>query len=543
MTETYRYNKANWVILLENRNKKGVISSYAYTYYASGSQKTKTTAGGTVTSYVYDGLNRLIQEAETGALTQDYTYDARGNRASMTVSGKERYTVSYSYDANSRLLTERKTRGLLTDLTTYAYDANGSLLSKTFNGGDGSLNGAAYTYNLFGQLTAASENGQTAAYAYNAQGIRTCKATATSQTYFLLDGGNVAGEHIGSKTVTYLRGANLISRSDGSKTTYYLFNAHGDITDLVSDSGTVTHKYDYDAFGVEKKPDPLDGNPFRYCGEYFDNETGTYYLRARYYDPAIGRFTQQDTHWNTANSIYGDNPRKINEREDKLGLKAYSYAPQITAVMQSGNLYVYGVGNPVAYVDRDGNIAFLVITALAGVAIGAIAGAIQSYVEYGEIHWENVAIGAGIGGIAGLAGGAAISVLLTGSATASLAAISATIAAISQNGLAAAQWGISRDGVNQGVRHFFDYAKDNINRLNSIAKLLGREPFEISRTGFEEFTNAAMNIVNNYQSLGGLMRSSGSKVMYYYNDIIIIMYNGKLQTVMKGSLSYFLGCK
>ena len=543
MTETYRYNKANWVILLENRNKKGVISSYAYTYYASGSQKTKTTAGGTVTSYVYDGLNRLIQEAETGALTQDYTYDARGNRASMTVSGKERYTVSYSYDANSRLLTERKTRGLLTDLTTYAYDANGDLLSKTFTGGDGSLTGATYTYNLFNQLSTAAENGLIAAYAYNAQGIRTCKATATSQTYFLLDGGNVAGEHIGSKTVTYLRGANLISRSDGSKTTYYLFNAHGDITDLVSDSGTVTHKYDYDAFGVEKKPDPLDGNPFRYCGEYFDNETGTYYLRARYYDPAIGRFTQQDTHWNTANSIYGDNPRKINEREDKLGLKAYSYAPQITAVMQSGNLYVYGVGNPVAYVDRDGNIAFLVITALAGVAIGAIAGAIQSYVEYGEIHWENVAIGAGIGGIAGLAGGAAISVLLTGSATASLAAISATIAAISQNGLAAAQWGISRDGVNQGVRHFFDYAKDNINRLNSIAKLLGREPFEISRTGFEEFTNAAMSIVNNYQSLGGLMRSSGSKVMYYYNDIIIIMYNGKLQTVMKGSLSYFLGCK
>ena len=336
----------------------------------------------------------------------------------MTVSGKERYTVSYAYDANNRLLTERKTRGLLTDLTTYAYDANGNLLSKTFNGGDGSLTGATYTYNLFNQLSTAAENGLTAAYAYNAQGIRTCKATATSQTDFLLDGGNVVGEHIGSKTVTYLRGANLISRSDGSKKTYYLFNAHGDVTELVSDSSTVTHKYDYDAFGVEKKPDPLDGNPFRYCGEYFDGETKTYYLRARYYDPNIGRFTQQDTHWTTANSIYGDNPQKINEREDKLGLKTYSYAPQITAVMQSGNLYVYGVGNPVAYVDRDGNIAFLVITALAGVAIGAIAGAIQSYVEYGEIHWENVAIGAGIGGIAGLAGGAVAGVVFAGSATA-----------------------------------------------------------------------------------------------------------------------------
>ena len=134
-----------------------------------------------------------------------------------------------------------------------------------------------------------------------------------------------------------------------------LFNAHGDVTELVSDSGTVTHKYDYDAFGVEKKPDPLDGNPFRYCGEYYDGETKTYYLRARYYDPDIGRFSQQDTHWNTANSIYGDNPQKINEREDKLGLKSYSYAPQITAVMQSGNLYVYCGNSPTSYTDPNGS--------------------------------------------------------------------------------------------------------------------------------------------------------------------------------------------
>ncbi len=398
VTETYRYNKANWVILLENRNKKGVISSYAYTYYASGSQKTKTTAGGTVTSYVYDGLNRLIQEAETGALTQDYTYDARGNRAQMTVSGKASYSVSYSYDANNRLLTERKTRGLLTDLTTYAYDANGSLLSKTFNGGDGSLTGATYTYNLFNQLSTAAENGLIAAYAYNAQGIRTCKATATSQTYFLLDGGNVVGEHVGSKTVTYLRGANLISRSDANKTTYYLFNAHGDVTELVSDSSTVTHKYDYDAFGVEKKPDPLDGNPFRYCGEYFDGETKTYYLRARYYDPNIGRFTQQDTHWNTANSIYGDNPQKINERGDKLGLKSYSYAPQITAVMQSGNLYVYGVSNPTVYMDRDGRF----INTVTGFLIGGLIGGINAAID-GKDFWKGAAIGAVTGAVSGFA--------------------------------------------------------------------------------------------------------------------------------------------
>ncbi len=37
-----------------------------------------------------------------------------------------------------------------------------------------------------------------------------------------------------------------------------------------------------------------DPNPFRYCGEYFDVESGAYYLRARYYDPSVGRFTQED---------------------------------------------------------------------------------------------------------------------------------------------------------------------------------------------------------------------------------------------------------
>ena len=127
---------------------------------------------------------------------------------------------------------------------------------------------------------------------------------------------------------------------------------------LTDEDGEITKSYDYDAFGCETQPDPLDGNPFRYCGEYFDIETGSYYLRARYYAPAIGRFTQQDTHWNTANMIYGDNPQKINEREDALGLKNYTYVPQIMAIVQSGNQYVYGINNPIMYFDYTGMLAY-----------------------------------------------------------------------------------------------------------------------------------------------------------------------------------------
>ena len=126
-----------------------------------------------------------------------------------------------------------------------------------------------------------------------------------------------------------------------------------------------------------RKPDR-----YIYCGEYWDNETGTYYLQARYYAPHIGRFTQQDTHSNTANSIYGDNPQTVNQHEDALGLKAYTHIPQITAVMQSGNLYAYAVNNPSAYSDHNGEIALeaamLFIAAnpevVALIATGVLAG-------------------------------------------------------------------------------------------------------------------------------------------------------------------------
>ena len=60
--------------------------------------------------------------------------------------------------------------------------------------------------------------------------------------------------------------------------------------------------------------------------------------------------------------IYGDNPQKINEREDALGLKTYSYAPQILSIKQAGNLYVYGTSNPLKYHDPSGSAGELTLT-------------------------------------------------------------------------------------------------------------------------------------------------------------------------------------
>ena len=84
-----------------------------------------------------------------------------------------------------------------------------------------------------------------------------------------------------------------------------------------------------------KNTTSADNNPFRYCGEYFDDETGFIYLRNRYYDPSIGRFTTEDP--------------------AKSGL----------------NWYAYCENNPVKYVDPWGLDAIL-ITASHAAGIGIV---------------------------------------------------------------------------------------------------------------------------------------------------------------------------
>ncbi len=214
-------------------------------------------------------------------------------------------------------------------------------------------------------------------------------------TGYLLDGGNVVAElEEDALSASYLRGANLISRTT-SATEYYTFNAHGDVVGLVNVSGTQTKTYDYDAFGNEKDRVGSDPNPFRYCGEYFDVESGCYYLRARYYDPSVGRFTQEDTHWNTSNMIYGDEPQQIGEYEDPLRTSRYVYAPQITAVMQAGCLYGYGLGNPIRHFDPSGEIAITTIILIGSAVVGLIAAGVEAHQSKkytGKIDWENTIV-------------------------------------------------------------------------------------------------------------------------------------------------------
>ena len=125
----------------------------------------------------------------------------------------------------------------------------------------------------------------------------------------------------------------------------------------------------YDAYGNTEQSNLPTVNPFGYCGEYFDSETGFLYLRARYYDPKTGRFTAEDTHWNTGNMIYGDDPvdyAEINRANKELMgqlLTNPNYTgliPDLNSILQSNNLYAYCLNNPVNFVDPSGESTTMV---------------------------------------------------------------------------------------------------------------------------------------------------------------------------------------
>ncbi|TWG29691.1 RHS repeat-associated protein [Geobacillus sp. C56-T2] len=115
----------------------------------------------------------------------------------------------------------------------------------------------------------------------------------------------------------------------GGATYFYHYNAHGDVIALTDAQGNVVARYEYDTWGrlLSKSGEMADENPYRYAGYQYDEETGFYYLIARYYHPTHGVFLSLDPDLGDADDI----------------------------LTQNG--YTYANNNPVMLVDLDGHYA------------------------------------------------------------------------------------------------------------------------------------------------------------------------------------------
>ena len=227
------------------------------------------------------------------------SYDVFGNRADMerlSPSGAVTEQSMYSYDKNNRLLDILTTEynGAVRH-TQYTYDANGNRTMQVQSGttpapmymgasvraGETGTGMTTYRYDLLGRMTGMQNDSATAGYTYDGNGLRQSKNVNGRTTAYVYDGVNIIKEG----DTYYSRGVSgLISAGEN----YYYTDYHGSV---VRYGNSV---YSYDAFGNEKSENTNDSNPFRYCGEYADSESGLIYLRARYYDSVIGAFVSED---------------------------------------------------------------------------------------------------------------------------------------------------------------------------------------------------------------------------------------------------------
>jgi RHS repeat-associated protein len=284
-------------------------------------------------TFRYDDLDRL-----TGAQgiygTISYTYDPVGNRKTRVLDGE---TETYLYgEGTNRLesVTSEHETGL-------RYDKNGNIRS---------IGPLRLHYNQNNRLIATRIDKATVGrYTHNALGQRTTKRSREGRIFYHYDlEGHLLAETTkkGVRLVEYLwLGDRLVAVSPRYSSLLFAHTDHlGTPTRLTDRNGLVVWREDHRPFGETTVDQDPDGDAkqvvlnLRLPGQYFDKETGLHYNYFRDYHPGIGRYVEPDP----------------------LGFEGGS------------NLYSYGLGNPINYIDPEGKLVLLLFAPAAYSATAAL---------------------------------------------------------------------------------------------------------------------------------------------------------------------------
>jgi len=344
-------------------------------YDKVGNKEQMVVDGSDTHNYTYDNIYQLTDANYPGNAITQYYYDALGNRWKVDVNEASEIT---SYDSNS--LNQYSRVGSQTDLD---YDRNCNLIR---------YGNKHYSYDCENRLVDVNENNQNvASYAYDYRGRRVRKVVYGSPevtTKYCYDGDQVIAEYEGStlkRKFIYGPGIDepvcMIDVAD-SNAYYYHYDGLGSVSALSDEDGNIIEKYRYDVFGAPRIYDADDvkidasgvSNPYMFTARRFDEETGLYYYRSRYYFPGLGRFMSPDPvamflqMLSVRKSARGKIPgRYLSEQAVRYFL---TYDPigrwlQIHPAgrfLQNGrisfptelNLYIYCLNNPIIYIDPYG---------------------------------------------------------------------------------------------------------------------------------------------------------------------------------------------
>jgi RHS repeat-associated protein len=362
-TSTYTYDLRNQLTSIVHKKADNTInSSFVYTYDDLGQRTSMTTLEG-VFQYGYDKTGQLTSVITPSNRTIQYQYDEAGNRTTVSDNG-----VNTNYTSNN--FNEYTAVGN----DVYTYDKDGNLATKTANGQT-----STYTYDVENRLTKVVNPTGTWEYQYDALGNRVATTLNGQRTEYLLDPtglGNIVGEYDsnGSLVARYNYGAGLVSRVNGSNSNYYDADSLGSIVGVTAIDGSYANRYSYLPFGEAVSKVEGVANPFEYVGRYgvMDEGNGLDFMRARFYDPGLGRFTNQDPiGLNGRDTNFyryvSNNPTNFIDPSGLSGIIGLDGALIVDSLVLSEEV---AIGAAYTIVGED--LAFLAATAIGGLPVVAL---------------------------------------------------------------------------------------------------------------------------------------------------------------------------
>ena len=248
-------------------------------------------------------------------------------------------------------------------------------------------------------LHSVNRPGTNVQFTYDHSGLRVQKRVNGVDTRYTLNGKHITHVQIGADTHLHIfydaHGRPSMVRWNGTDYAY-LHNLQGDVVGLMDMQGARVVEYLYDAWGRPLgTTGPLaqtlgKANPFRYRGYVWDEETGLYYLRSRYYDPAWGRFLNADVVLGSSGSVldhdvYAYCANDPVNRTDDLGQAWWHWALAVAVVAVAAVAVVATAGGAAAG-----------LAAVASVASGSVAATTASTVAAGTFIGTATGLGVGV---------------------------------------------------------------------------------------------------------------------------------------------------
>ena len=329
----YAYDGDGNISRLETKAGEKILLSFAYQYDGNGNRTAKvgTQAGaalGGITSgitagsnaldisYSYDVRGQLLEERRNGA-SVCYAYDKAGNRLRKT---DEKGTTLYRFNRKNQLIGEENND----DKNEFTYDRQGGIVEKRTHAGI-----RLFSYNSRHQQTKVeTERGNVQENRYDSESLRFELLENGRRTGFVYHNGELLHEEgrEGNRTSYHFGlGTDAFQRSEESY--YYQQDEQLSTAFITNGKGVVENSYQYDAFGNMLDRTEQFSNRMLYTGQQYDDLAEQYYLRARYYNPVLGRFMQEDVYQGDGLNLYaycGNNPVVYYDPSGYTGNKSQS---------------------------------------------------------------------------------------------------------------------------------------------------------------------------------------------------------------------------